>query len=80
MSNPFSKLLTGALVTGLLAGSMAFADDDKAAEAAPAADDQAAHGKKDGCKGKKNKCGGKSGCGGKKEKKKHHHDDMDHHE
>ena len=68
MNNQISKLLTGALITGILAGSSAFAQEntDKKSDDASA---QPMSAGKDGCQGKTAKKD-KNSCKGMKGKKK----------
>lgn len=78
------QILTGALITGLLSGTSALADEGANQ---PTGDTQQMNAGKDGCQGKsakhkdsckgqtkkkkknKNGCGGKDGCGQMKDKK-----------
>lgn len=58
MNNKAKVVLASALITGLLAGSAAFADHKPGHK-----DGKKAH--KNKCKGHKNECSGKDGCKGK---------------
>jgi hypothetical protein len=69
MKSSLKSLLTGAILTGILAGNIAKATDNTAP--APAGDQPAAE-SKDHCGSKehcgKDGCGGKDTCGGKEKK------------
>lgn len=82
MNKSVKHLLTGALVTGLLSGAAALAEDQAAqsddASGQMSSGKNGCHGKsakqKNSCKGQakgkkgKNSCGGKDGCGEKDKK------------